>query len=103
MDQRLLFLVIGVLVLFAALVVGHGAWLDAEATARLAELDLARAAWQTRLARFRAQRTALLIDPRLGDVERQRQIAELYARSFTAQERLRVEALERRAAGGGGH
>lgn len=103
MDQRLLFMIIGVLVFFAALVVGRGAWLDAEATARLAELDQARAAWLARLAQFRAQRIALLTDPRLGDDERQRRIDELYARSFTAQERLRVESLDRNAASVDGH
>jgi len=103
MTHQLLFMVVSIFMFFAALIVGHGAWLDAEATARLAELDRARAAWQTRLARFRAQRIALLTDPRLEDAERQRRLDELFAGSFTAQERLHVEALDRNAAYAGGH
>ena len=69
--------------------------LGAEAAARLADLDRARAAWDARLARFRAARAALLADPGLDDAERQRRIAELVARSFTAEERIRVDALDR--------
>ena len=103
MEHHLVFMVVAVLVFFAALVVGHGAWLDAEAAARLAELDRARAAWQSRLARFRAQRVALLTDPRLDDAARQHRLDELYARSFTAHERLHLEAIDHRAAHAGGH
>jgi lipase chaperone LimK len=69
--------------------------LGADAAARLADLDRARAAWDTRLARFRAERAALLADPRLDDAERGRRIDELLARSFSAPERIRVEALDR--------
>ena len=75
--------------------------LGAEAAARLAELDRARAAWQARLDAFRAQRAALLADPALDPAERQRRVDDLLARSFTSQERIRVEALDRIAAHGG--
>ena len=70
----------------------------AEAAARLADLDRARAAWDARLARFRAARAALIADSRLDDAERGRRIAELVAGSFTPEERIRVEALDRIAA-----
>jgi lipase chaperone LimK len=69
--------------------------LGAEAAARLAEIDHAHAVWDTRLARFRAARAALLADPQLDDAERRRRIDELLAQSFSAQERIRVEALDR--------
>jgi lipase chaperone LimK len=75
--------------------------LGADAAARLADLDRARAAWDARLARFRAARAALLADPGLDDAERRRRIDELLASSFTAQERIRIEALERSETGGG--
>jgi lipase chaperone LimK len=51
--------------------------------------------WDTRLARFRAARAALLADPQLDDAERRRRIDELLAQSFSAQEQIRVEALDR--------
>jgi len=74
-----------------------------EAAARLAELDRSRAAWDARLARFRAARAQLLADPGLDDAERNRRIAELLASSFTPEERIRVEALDRIAAERAGH
>jgi lipase chaperone LimK len=73
--------------------------LGADAAARLAELDRAHAAWDTRLARFRAARAAVVADPQLDDAERRRRIDELLARSFSAPERIRIEALDRIAAG----
>jgi lipase chaperone LimK len=73
-----------------------------EAAARLAELDRSRAAWDARLARFRAARAQLLADPALDDAERNRRIAELLASSFTPEERVRIEALDRIAAERGG-
>jgi lipase chaperone LimK len=75
----------------------------ADAAARLADLDRTRAAWDARLAAFRAQRAALLADPRLDDAERQRRLDELLAQSFTPPERVRVEALDRIAAGSAAH
>ncbi|HEX7842776.1 MAG TPA: lipase secretion chaperone, partial [Kofleriaceae bacterium] len=69
--------------------------LGAEAAARLADLDRTRAAWNARLAQFRAQRAQLLADPRLDDAERRRRIDALLEQSFTPQERIRVEALDR--------
>jgi lipase chaperone LimK len=77
--------------------------LGSGAAARLAELDRAHAAWDARLARFRAERAAMLADPRPSDAERQRRIGDLLARSFTAPERIRVEALDRMAADSAGH
>jgi lipase chaperone LimK len=73
--------------------------LGSDAAARLADLDHAHAAWDARLAQFRAERAAVLADPRLGEAERQRRVDELLARSFTAPERIRVEALDRMSAG----
>jgi lipase chaperone LimK len=75
--------------------------LGADAAARLADLDRTRAAWDARLARFRGERAALLVDPRLDDAERRRRIDELLARSFSAPERIRVETLDRLAAQSG--
>jgi lipase chaperone LimK len=65
----------------------------AEAAGRLAALDRAHAAWDARLAAFRAARAALLADPTLDDAERRRRIADLLARSFSAAEQIRVAAL----------
>lgn len=76
--------------------------LGAEAAVRLAELDRAHAAWQARLDQFHAQRAALLADPSVDPAERQRRVDDLLARSFTPAERLRVEAIDRIAAHGGG-
>ena len=69
--------------------------LGAGAAARLAELDRARAAWDARLAEFRAARAALLADARLDPDQRSRRIDELLARSFSPEERIRVQALDR--------
>lgn len=69
--------------------------LGSDAAARLAELDQARAAWDFRLAQFRAERAALLADAALDDAERSRRIDELLARSFSPTERIRVEVIDR--------
>jgi len=66
----------------------------ADGAARLAELDRAHAAWDARLAAFRAARAALIADPRLDEAARQAQVDALLARSFSPTERLRVEAIE---------
>ena len=66
----------------------------ADGAARLAELDRAHAAWDARLAAFRAARQAVLADTRLDDAARQAQVEALLARSFSPTERLRVEAIE---------
>ena len=75
----------------------------ADAAARLADLDRAHAAWDARLAQFRAARAAILADPALDDAERQRRIDALLAQSFTESERRRVEVLDRIASGSGQH
>jgi lipase chaperone LimK len=73
--------------------------LGADAAGRLAELDRAHAAWDARLAQFRAERAAVLAAPGLDDAERRRRIEELLARSFSPSEQIRVEALDRLASG----
>ena len=83
----------------AELAAARAAALGVGAAARLADLDHAHAAWDARLAQFRAERAAVLADPRLSDTERARRIEELVARSFSAPERIRVEALDRIAPG----
>jgi lipase chaperone LimK len=69
--------------------------LGAAAAGRLAELDRSRAAWNDRLARFRAARDVVLADPGLDDAERRRRIDALLEQSFTVPERIRIEALDR--------
>jgi lipase chaperone LimK len=83
----------------AEITAARTAALGAEAAARLGDLDRSRAAWDARLAQFRAERARLLADPRLDDAERRRRIDELLVRSFTAPERIRVDALDRMATG----
>jgi lipase chaperone LimK len=79
----------------AQIAAARTAALGADAAARLADLDRSHAAWDARLARFRAARAALLADPQLDDAERRRRIAALLGSSFTTEERIRVEALDR--------
>ncbi|HEY0193784.1 MAG TPA: lipase secretion chaperone, partial [Kofleriaceae bacterium] len=78
----------------AAIAAARAAKLGPEAAQRLAALDQARAAWDDRLAAFRAARAALLADGSLSDDERQARVAALLASSFTPQEQLRVAAIE---------
>ncbi len=66
----------------------------ADGAARLAELDRARAAWDARLAQFRAVRKALLADATLDDAARSARLEALLVQSFTPPERIRVEAIE---------
>jgi lipase chaperone LimK len=80
----------------AQIAAARTAALGADAAARLAELDRTRAAWDARLARFRAARAALLADTALDAAARDRRIAELLASSFSPEERIRVDALDRR-------
>jgi lipase chaperone LimK len=86
----------------AQLAAARTAALGPEAATRLAELDRAHAAWDARVARFRAERAALLADPRLDLAERSRRVEELAARTFTPPERIRIDALDRIAAGSAG-
>jgi lipase chaperone LimK len=79
----------------AQIAAARSAALGADAAGRLAELDRTRAVWTARLDAFRAARAALLADARLADAERARRVAELLARSFSPEEQLRVEALDR--------
>ncbi len=67
----------------------------AEAADRLENLDRDRAAWDQRMSAWYSERAALLGNASLGEADRQRQLAELRNNRFTADERLRVESLER--------
>lgn len=69
----------------------------AAAAARLAALDRQRAAWDRRVADYRARRDAIDADPRLSAVARAAALEALLAERFTAPERRRVEALDRLA------
>jgi lipase chaperone LimK len=66
-----------------------------EAAQRLAELDRSRAAWDERLADYRAARDALLADPELAPDARARAVEALREERFAGGERERVAALER--------
>ena len=66
-----------------------------EAAGRLADLDHQRAAWNSRLSEFAAQRQRLLGDRRLSDSARAQAIQNLLVSRFDARERLRVDALDR--------
>lgn len=70
----------------------------ADGAARLAELDKAHAAWDAKLAQFRAARAAIAGDAQLDAAERDRRVEALLAQSFTPQEQLRVRAIEHLAA-----
>ncbi|HEY0195344.1 MAG TPA: lipase secretion chaperone [Kofleriaceae bacterium] len=78
----------------AELAASRTAALGADAAQRLASLDQVHAAWDARLAKFRAARAAIAADASLSDDERQAQIAALLASSFSPPEQLRVEAIE---------
>jgi lipase chaperone LimK len=67
----------------------------AEAAARLAALDRQRAAWDRRLADYRARRLAIEADPRLSAAARAAALEALLTERFTDPERRRVEALDR--------
>lgn len=79
----------------AAITASRTAAFGADGAARLAQLDQQRAQWDARLARFRAARAAIQADAKLDEAERQRRIDALLTASFTEQERVRVEALDR--------
>jgi lipase chaperone LimK len=65
-----------------------------EAAARLAALDRERAAWQSRLDAYRAERATIDADASRSDAERERARAALLAARFAPAERPRVEALD---------
>ncbi|MCW5889116.1 MAG: lipase chaperone [bacterium] len=70
-----------------------------EAASRLAALDQERAAWDGRLAAFRAARAAIMGERGRPVAEREAMVAALLEESFSEGERVRVEALDRVAAG----
>lgn len=72
-----------------------------EAAARLAELDAQRAVWDARLRDYRVARDALTADTALAAGAKTAALAALLAERFDANERVRVEALDRIAAGAG--
>lgn len=65
-----------------------------EAADRLAALDRERAAWEQRLSDYARERDRIRADARLDATARERAITELQQRSFDANERLRVQALD---------
>lgn len=67
----------------------------AEAADRLETLDKDRAAWGQRMDSWYAERDAILANKNLSEIDRQRQLTELRNSRFGADERLRVESLER--------
>lgn len=67
----------------------------AEAADRLEVLDRNRAAWDQRMSAWYSARAALLGNPGLGEQDRQVQLNALRTQRFSADERLRVESLER--------
>ncbi len=67
----------------------------AEGTERLESLDRQREAWETRLARYHAEKAQLLAADGLAETDRAAALDALLARHFSAREQLRVRALER--------
>lgn len=65
-----------------------------EAADRLAELDREEAAWQARLDACRMERSTIEADPGLDAARRAARLRRLLEDRFTANERLRVEAIE---------
>jgi lipase chaperone LimK len=65
----------------------------ADAAARLAALDREQAAWRQRVENYRSARRAIEADPMLSTSARATALEALLADRFTAQERVRVEAL----------
>lgn len=65
-----------------------------DAADRLARLDRERSAWDARIAVYQHERDALARDARLDAAARASAIVALRERSFSPQERLRIEALE---------
>lgn len=78
----------------AAITASRTATFGADGAARLAELDRTRAAWDARLAQFRAARAAIVGDAQLDAAEQQRRVEALLAQSFSDGERIRVRAIE---------
>jgi lipase chaperone LimK len=70
-----------------------------EVAARLAELDVRRGEWQTRVDTFRAARARIAANPTLDDAGRAEATERLLA-GFTPPERRRLEALDRMDAAG---
>lgn len=70
-----------------------------EAATRLAELDLKRRQWQDRLDTYHDHRRRIEEDPKLSSGDRAQALEQLSQESFSANERVRVEALERIANG----
>ncbi len=65
-----------------------------EATARLEERDRGRAAWNERLATYRAERDAIVANPDLDPKAREAAIEAVRAQRFDARERIRVRVID---------
>jgi len=72
--------------------------LGADAAARLADLDRARAAWDARVAHYRAERERLEAEESLDEAEAAAAVEALRARLFEGPERIRIRALDASAA-----
>lgn len=68
-------------------------WGD-QAADRLAQLDLQRARWQTRLDAYAQQAQAIRADPTLGITQRNAQLQVLLQRDFHGPEQTHVRAME---------
>jgi lipase chaperone LimK len=69
-------------------------WVGPEAADRLAALDERRAAWERRLADYRAARDPIASDASLGPDAREAALESLRARLFDAPERMRVRTID---------
>lgn len=73
-----------------------------EAADRLEALDSENADWERRMSSWLSQRNALLATPGLSESDKQAQVSQLRSKLFSAEELLRVQALEGLQDRGGG-
>lgn len=76
------------------LVLARNRLLGGEAVARLQTLDEQRQVWRERLATFERERQGIMAQTTLPESERVQRVRQLLDRTFSATERLRVEASE---------
>lgn len=73
-----------------------------DAAARLQALDAERAQWNRRMADYRRERARILASKGLAEADRRAAVDALIESRFTTQEAVRVRALDRIEAAGGG-
>lgn len=73
-----------------------------EAATRLQAFDTERAQWDQRMADYRRERARILASTGLAEADRQAAVDALIESRFTTQEAVRVRALDRIEAAGGG-